>query len=51
MQKIMNDDFTQNSSTDIKRYISKLISHWYWFVISFVVIMGIVFLFNPERQQ
>jgi len=46
MQKIMNDDFTQNSSTDIKRYISKLISHWYWFVISFVVIMGIVFLFN-----
>jgi len=46
MQPIINDDFTQSSSADIKRYISKLISHWYWFMLSFIVIMGIVVLFN-----
>jgi len=42
----MNDDFTQSSSADIKKYISKLISHWYWFIISFIVVTGLVFLFN-----
>lgn len=46
MQKIIKDDFTQSGSNDIKKFLSKMVSNWYWFVISFIVIMGIVVLFN-----
>ena len=46
MQQILQDDFTQSGSTDIKRFLSKLVSNWYLFVISFFVIIGTVTLIN-----
>ncbi len=46
MQQIIKDDFTQSGSTDIKKFLSKLVSNWYLFVISFILIIGIVVIIN-----
>ncbi|NPA36051.1 MAG: polysaccharide biosynthesis tyrosine autokinase [Chlorobi bacterium] len=43
---LIKDDFTQSSSTDIKKFISKMISGWYLFLIAFIIIIGFVVLFN-----
>jgi len=46
MQQTIKDDFTQSGSNDIKKFLSKMMANWYLFVISFIVIMGLVVLFN-----
>jgi capsular exopolysaccharide synthesis family protein len=43
---MIHDDFTQNSSADIKKMLSKLLTNWYWFIISLLVFAGLVVLFN-----